>query len=95
MDDTTTTNRCTTEPHVHFRATPCMLPFGHLVMVDHRPIAVCTSIGAAMRIADLLREHGTVDVPDRIPDSIMWGPPVLPPLIDLGLPEDPTIEGPR
>lgn len=91
MSDSTTTHAgCSNDAHVHFRTAPMLLPFGHLVMLEHRPVAVCTSIAIAHRIADLLAEHGPASIPDRIPDSMIWGPPLLPPLLDPRLPEDPT-----
>ena len=92
MNESTTTHTgCSADAHVHFRPAPVLLPYGHLVMLEHRPVAVCHSIAMADRIATLLAEHGPVAIPDRIPDSIMWGPPLLPALVDPRLPEDPTV----
>jgi hypothetical protein len=58
-------------------------------MVDHRAVAVCLTPALADRVAALINEHGLFAIPDRLPDDLVWGPPVTGALVDFRLPADP------
>lgn len=80
---------CPNDPHVH-EAPAVLVPYAWIVHVDHEPVAVCLRPRWADRIVELIGRHGLVDVPDHLPDDLVWGPPITDPLIDLRLPADPT-----
>lgn len=49
---------------------PKLLLFtGTMVAVDDVPVALCPSAVVAARLADLINEHGLLEVPDTIPTT--------------------------
>lgn len=85
---------CPDDPHVHYHGNT-IVPGAWIVHVDRRPVAACLADETARRIAALLDEHGLYEIPDHLPDALVWGPPLTEPIIDWRLPTNPTPEGHR
>jgi hypothetical protein len=61
----------------------------HVTIVEGQPVIVRSGV-LAERIAQLLERHGIADIPDTIPDNVIWAAPQPDErLIDWRLPERP------
>lgn len=83
---------CPSGAHVH-PVGPTLLAFaGAAVFVDRDTAILCNERHVAERIAELINTHGLADVPDHIPDELLWAPPCPDDrLIDFRLPEEPNL----
>jgi hypothetical protein len=79
---------CPSGAHVH-PLSAVLVYRGHAVFVDTDTVILCIERHTAERVAHLINTHGLADVPDHLPDELVWGPPITEPLIDWRLPEDP------
>jgi hypothetical protein len=83
---------CPDGPHVH-AVSPLLVRFdGYAVFVDRDTAVLTTERHVAERIAELINTHGLADVPDHLPDDLVWGPPASDPIVDWRLPTNPTIQ---
>jgi hypothetical protein len=76
--------------HVHAAPAPlCAVSF--VVWFDGAPVAATGERLVADRLAELVNAHGLADVPDCIPDDVLWGPPGPEErIVDFRLPENPS-----
>ena len=81
----------TCPPGAHVHPMAGLLAYrGHAVFVDTDTVILCIERHVAERIAHLINTHGLADVPDNLPDELVWGPPHPDDrLIDWRLPEHP------
>ena len=64
---------------------------GWCVFVDTDTVVLTDERHIAHRIATLINRHGLADIPDHIPNEVLWAPPHPDHrLIDWRLPERPT-----
>jgi hypothetical protein len=77
--------------HVH--ASPAIFVTADwVVWHEGNAIAATGDHFVAARIAELINTHGLADVPDHLPDALVWGPPASGPIVDWRLPTNPTIQ---
>lgn len=83
---------CPPGAHVHPSSSRILL-VDYIVWLDGMPLVATGERGLADRVAELINAHGLADVPDRIPDALLWAPPHPDgQLIDWRLPPNPTQE---
>ena len=61
------TPECPPGAHTHPVLPKLLLFTGTMVALDDVPVALCPSDVVAARIADLINQHGLIEVPDTIP----------------------------
>jgi hypothetical protein len=68
---------CGPEAHVHVMPMPIIIVRGpaRLLMLDHAGIGIFDSEVIAARVAQLLNEHGLLEIPDSPAIELPWPPP--------------------
>ena len=82
---------CPDDAHTHHVGPTLLAYTGHVVFVGRDTVIACIERSVAERVAELINAHGLADVPDHLPDELVWGAPCPDDrLVDFRLPEDPN-----
>ena len=82
---------CPDGAHVHAYGPSLLAYSGWMVFLDTDTVVLCLEQSVAERVAHLINTHGLADIPDRIPDEVLWAAPHPDDrLIDFRLPPNPN-----